>query len=177
MALSKYNKDRPFLIIEHRSIPSDGVRTEEKGWGDEETWQVNELVSIVDRVTNKHLTEATLVIDILKRNLIKNRFVEGDPNEILKHYLSTYKGHITEGVSIWMKRKTTTTEEAEIFIHDLEDEIGEMEALHEIPVDVIHTEDEIVEMAAESEEPVNIVHTEDDEPTIFDTKESETDEE
>lgn len=141
MALSKYHRDRPFLIITRHASPSDGEKTESKDWLKESRWKVEEMVSIVDRVTNKHLSEATIIVDILKRSLVKNRFTEEEPSEVLSHYLKTYKNHISEGISIWMRNKTTNLGDAEIFIHDLEDEIGEMERLHQIPVS-IKNEDE-----------------------------------
>ncbi len=142
MALSKYHRDRPFLIINRSASPSDGEKTETKDWGKSAKWKVEELVSIVDRITNKHMVEATIIVDILKRELIKSRFVEEDPKKVLSHYLKTYKDHISEGISIWMRQKTSNLGEAEIFIHDLEEEIGEMERLHQIPVEIKSEDDD-----------------------------------
>ena len=130
MALSKYNRDRPFLVITRHSMPSANEKTETKNWLKEGKWRVDEMVMIVDRVTNKHMSEATVIIDILKRQLIKNRFAEDTPDDVIKHYLTNYKEHITDGIHSWMKRKTKTDEEAQVLIHNLEDEIGNMDLKH-----------------------------------------------
>ncbi len=142
MALSQYHKDRPFLVITRSATPAEGEKTESKDWGAESKWRVEERVMIVDRVTTNHLTIGTVIIDILKREFVKNRFTDSDPKEVLDHYLKTYKEHIADGLSIWMRSKTGNPEEAQSFISDLEDEIGEMERLHKIPVKIEHDDGE-----------------------------------
>lgn len=137
MALSKYHRDRPFLIINRKATPEKGQKTESKNWSKDAKWTVEEHVSIVDRVTTKHLTESTIIIDILKRDLIKNRFTDAEDSDVLHHYLKEYKAHITDGLSIWMRNRTTDLENTEILIHDLEDEIGKMDMLHKIPVNIV----------------------------------------
>lgn len=142
MAFSKYNKDRPFLIITRHAKPSAGERTETKDWLETGKWQVEENVIIVDRVTDKHLQSATVIIDILKRSIVKNRFTENEQSEVINHYLKEYSNHVVDGIGIWMKQKNSNIDNAKNLIDDLEDEIGKenTDKLNEITVEVKNEE-------------------------------------
>ncbi len=127
MAFSKYNRERPFLVINRRSKPSDGENTSSKNWGETAKWQVDEEIIIVDRVTNKHIMQATVIIDILQRKMVKNRYgSESDDATVLKHYLSTYKAHITDGIETWMKNKTKDKAATEKLANDVQDELDKI---------------------------------------------------
>lgn len=131
MAFSKYDKDRPFLLVTRLATPPKGARTENKEWYKESGWQVQEQISIVDKVEAKHLTSCTIILDILKRRLVKNRFQdEATTDEIIKHYLKVYKNEIAEGIQLWMGGHTEEAKEAETLIQDIEDE------LHKIDIEI-----------------------------------------
>ena len=50
MGFSRYDKDRPFLVVTRLATPPKGARTENKEWYKETGWQVQEEISIVDKV-------------------------------------------------------------------------------------------------------------------------------
>ncbi len=128
MAFSKYNKDRPFLVINRSSKPAEGENTSAKNWGTEGKMVIDEEVLIVDRVTNKHMVQAAVIVDILQRKMVKNRFVsEASNEEVLKHYLTSYKEHITDGIQTWMRGKSSSPEEAQVLIDELQSELDKIE--------------------------------------------------
>lgn len=131
MAFSRYDKDRPFLLVTRLATPPEGARTENKEWYKESGWQVQEQISIVDKVEDKHLTSCTIILDILKRRLVKNRFQnEATTDEVIKHYLQVYKKEIAEGIQLWMGGHTEEAKESEKLIQDIEDE------LHNIDIEI-----------------------------------------
>ncbi len=128
MAFSKYDKDRPFLLVTRYATPPEGSKTEKKEWYKEAGWQVQEQVSIVDKVENKHLSTCTIILDILRRRLVKNRFAsEADDDEVIKHYLQVYKHEIAEGIQLWMHGHSEQAKESEKLIQDIEDELHNIE--------------------------------------------------
>lgn len=127
MAFSRYNKDRPFLLITRHASPPAGVKTEQKNWHKESGWQIQESISIVDKVEDKHLLECTVILDIFKRSLVKNRFEEQGEEEVIKHYLKEYNGEIAEGIELWTRGHTEEREDAEALIKDIEDELHQIE--------------------------------------------------
>jgi hypothetical protein len=107
-----YNKQyltkRPFLVVKNSYRPARGANTTIAGWGDLNggQWSIYESINFVDRIKDKDLTSAVVIIDILEAKVIKNGFKDKNPNdELLKHYLSKYKQQTTEAVGIWMENK------------------------------------------------------------------------
>lgn len=92
----RYLRNRPFLVV-------DSVRRQPR---DQFTGQITsksvslfESPRVVDRVNDKQLVEAAVVIDVLNRNVVKNRFAETTKDaEVLEHYLTKYSELVTEGL-------------------------------------------------------------------------------
>ncbi len=128
MAFSRYDKDRPFLLVTRHATPPKGARTEKKEWYKETGWEVQEQISIVDKVEDKHITACTVILDILRRRLVKNRFAsEAGDDEVIKHYLQVYKNEIAEGIQLWMHGHSEEAKESEKLIQDIEDELHKIE--------------------------------------------------
>ena len=135
MAFSKYNKGRPFLVITQHLTPVKGENTSLKDWGKTGKKNLQEMVSIVDSVQTKHLTSATVIIDILKRQVVKSRYPDSD-EEVMKHYLSQYKSQVAEGIQIWMSGQYTDEEGAKKFMSSITEEIDALEDLDNVKIDV-----------------------------------------
>lgn len=101
----KYLSKRPFLIINLVYKPGPGARTHVKNWAETSGWEVSEELSIVDRVTNRHNTYSTLIIDILEARVVKNTFENATNEEAMAHYLEKYKPQITQAVSYWAEKE------------------------------------------------------------------------
>lgn len=103
-----YNKNylakRPFLIITNHFKPARGAKTQQKGWADKSGWEVHEEVVVVDRVTAKHQSQATAIIDVMEAKVIKNGFPDTARDDILKHFMTKYKAQLTEAIDIWISR-------------------------------------------------------------------------
>jgi len=128
MAFSKYNRGRPFLVINRIASPSEGEKTSTKDWGKTGKWKMDEEILIVDRVTNKHTLQATVIIDILQRKMVKNRFSNTTDNDtVIKHYLTTYNDHVVDGLQTWMKQNAKDEEVTKQVIENLQDELDQIE--------------------------------------------------
>jgi hypothetical protein len=117
-----YNKNylskRPFVVITNRYRPAPGARTEQKGWADRAGWQTLEEMTVVDRVTDKHTTYATVIIDVMEAKVVRNGLKANTTDEeVLTHFMGKYKKQISEAVSIWMERKAY--EKAQTDIKDI----------------------------------------------------------
>ena len=103
-----YNKNylskRPFVVITNRYTPAPGAQTQKKGWADTAGWVVNEEMTVVDRITNKHEMYATVIIDVMEAKVLRNRFQDMTSDQILGHFMNKYKAQIQEAIGIWMER-------------------------------------------------------------------------
>jgi hypothetical protein len=98
----RYHRRRPFLVVTSVRRPAKGQRTEQKG----AQLQRFETPSVVDSVSNTHLREAEVIIDIMNRVAVKNRFLEvADDEKIAETYLAKYAEIVTEGLSKWARKR------------------------------------------------------------------------
>lgn len=102
--VDRYLRNRPFMVVKYIFTPGDGERTESKNWGENAKWNSNEHVTVEDRIKPKHEIEAHIIIDLLHKKLIKNRFPESD-EEVLKYFYKKYNKEITQSVEIWLRSK------------------------------------------------------------------------
>jgi hypothetical protein len=104
----RYNRYRPFLVVSMTGVPQRGAKTSEKGWSEKaNAWNVLESPVIVDRVSNKMMTEASVIIDILNTKVVKNRY--GNDEEVVKYYLGKYSAEISESIRIWSKQMSAVS--------------------------------------------------------------------
>lgn len=104
MALSKYNKDRPFLMVDLIRMPPKGAKTHMKNYGTEGQWNIGESISIEDAVKDRHLINCAVIIDVLKAKIVKNRLEQSD-QEVMQYLVNKYKKEITDGIQVWMRKK------------------------------------------------------------------------
>jgi hypothetical protein len=134
MGFSQYNKGRPFLVVTRISSPAEGEKTSKKDWGKDGKWEHSEMITIEDSIKNKHMCEATVIVDILKRKLVKSRFADAEDKEVVDYYLNTYKQHVAEGVAIWMQGNYEDKDAAKKFLNDIEDELKN---IPDTPINVV----------------------------------------
>jgi hypothetical protein len=107
-----YLRNRPFLVVEifvtPASTKSHGrARTEKKGWmKDQKNISHVENPMIVDRVKDKHLTGAAVIIDLLQDVVLKNRLDDSN-EEVLTHYKQKYSHIIEQGKNSWSHKAGT----------------------------------------------------------------------
>jgi len=100
-----YLSHRPFLIIDLIHKPSASARTHIKGWMDRpNAVESHENPYLVDRVAARHLRQATVIIDLMNKKMVKNRFKDTPAQEVYDHYTRKYGGHIAQALSIWRAR-------------------------------------------------------------------------
>ncbi len=104
MAFSKYLKDRPFLVMNLVHMTPKGAHTNTKNYGKEGKWQLGESVSIEDSIKDRHMTTASVIVDILKAKVIKNRLEKSD-EEVMEYLVTKYKDDIVKGIQVWMRKK------------------------------------------------------------------------
>lgn len=96
------HKHRPVLVVLHASNPVKGSKTHIKGWQSKGFVNMDERAIIVpmSKMKKSWLAEASVIIDLLSRKAIKNRF-EHDKN-LISHYYETYTKDIAIAVASFM---------------------------------------------------------------------------
>ena len=91
--VSKYDylRNRPFLVVTFYHQPAEGARTGRKGWANLETVHTEQHPVVVTRISPNILRSATVIIDILRDRVIKNRLRDNAiafDDEVLARYTS-----------------------------------------------------------------------------------------
>lgn len=119
----KEEKGKPFLVVYHHKRPAKGQKTELKNFKNDGQWETIEQVKYFDDINKRAIiNEATIIIDIFDRKIIKNRY--GNDDNVVEHYLSQYKKETAEAIQNWIKRLVQTKpKEAQKLIIELEEKI------------------------------------------------------
>lgn len=98
-------RNRPFLVIKTIQRPVKPSITRRKGWAEAEgNWQIFEHTSVVDRVSDKTLREATVIIDVMRSSCVTNRFGHVTDTEVVHHYLGKYGTQVKEAMGMWLRK-------------------------------------------------------------------------
>ena len=89
-----------YFIVKHYILPASDARTESKNYGKEGKKLVDERVSFTPRLSDRDLAEATYIINLDDKTVVKSRFRHHEENEVkdtdaIRHYLKEYKEEIT----------------------------------------------------------------------------------
>ena len=113
MTFSRYNKGRPFLVAKFIRMVPKGAATHTTDYGKTGQWNIGESITIEDSIKDRHLIESTVIIDILKAKIIKNRLPESD-EEVLSYFVKKYNKDIQRGIQIWMRKHGMSISEKQI---------------------------------------------------------------
>lgn len=101
----KQLRHRPFLVIETLFRPHEDAKTSQKGWKEMTgNMQVAERYYVVDRIKDKMLSEATVIVDLLDATCIKNRYEAASDDEVANHYIEKYQETVEKGIEEWTLR-------------------------------------------------------------------------
>lgn len=103
--MSEYRKF-PYLVIETFHAARPDVRTEKKGWGNfQDNWSTNESPSLVYRISERNSRQASVIIDLVNKKLIKNRYTNTAPDDVIKHYFSKHAANISQAIALFEMQK------------------------------------------------------------------------
>jgi hypothetical protein len=60
---------------------------------------------LVDRVSNVHLRNANVIIDVLNGKAVKNSFSDTPSEDVVHHYMEKYRPQVTEAMELWLSQK------------------------------------------------------------------------
>jgi hypothetical protein len=98
-------RHRPFLVVRTITRPAKGVNTSKKGWAaDQNNWSIFETASVEDRVSGRTMSEATVIVDVMRGNCVTNRFDRASDQEVAKHYLEKYRDSVERAMDLWLSK-------------------------------------------------------------------------
>lgn len=89
--------NRMFLLAKHvqsnrnPNRPADGLKTDE-------------IFGVCKNLKNRDYSEASIIIDVAKKKVIKNRYSEKTYDELYAYFMTHYKEHINK----WLNAQIST---------------------------------------------------------------------
>lgn len=108
-------RQRPYLVIFHSSVPVKGTPTHIAGWKENGHVRVNEKIELTTRIKNRHLSDASVIIDLLSHEFVKNRFQQEDPARLMDYYFGHYKEKISRYLISFLNEYGTQEDRDEFF--------------------------------------------------------------
>jgi hypothetical protein len=103
------------MIITHYTLPAKGTRTQDRGWAKQEGKVViRERVEFDSRLKRRDMTAATVVIDIHRREIVKNRVQDTFDGEVLiDHYFKKYNTQMAGFLADFLATGATGLQDAQ----------------------------------------------------------------
>lgn len=98
-----YLRNRPFLIISYMFVPATGQNTSAKDFASKAEYNAVENMVIVDRVSDKHMVQADLIIDLFNQKIVKNRSLPGTAEELTNKFVARYADDVKAALATWIK--------------------------------------------------------------------------
>jgi hypothetical protein len=110
-------RNRPFLVISYRFTLDGTQKSNVPGFSETAKWAPIENMTIVDRITNRMLQEAEVIIDIFENTVIKNRGAADVENaQVMTHFVGKYAKDIKEALKTWIKNNPANLTKVQAFI-------------------------------------------------------------
>lgn len=102
--MKSYLRNRPFMVITYTRHPKAGIPTQVKNWSDNtaDTWDVTENMVIVDRISDKLMSEGEVIIDLLNNETVKNRLGSVSDATIIDGYVKRYYNDVKSAMAAWV---------------------------------------------------------------------------
>lgn len=99
MTVSEKDFRDVYLVVNHYQKPAPGERTHLKDWKKTGKWQVFEEAIVTDRLKDNLTSTASIIINVTKAKVDKNRFREepnGDDKTIYVSYMQKFQEHVVK---------------------------------------------------------------------------------
>lgn len=91
----KNNVKPKYLVITHMHKPRQPKMTHLKDYMSMEVNRViDEQAEFVTSLKNRHIVNASVIIDLVNQKLVKNRFDEKTYEELYEHFYAAYKDRV-----------------------------------------------------------------------------------
>jgi hypothetical protein len=112
---------RPFMIISYSRKLKEAWSVQEG----EDKWDAIENMVIADSVSNTQLQYADFIIDLLNKEVVKNR-MGVDPTLVYQSYVDRYYDDVKAALATWVKRSSSNLDVLQDFLKNVrETEEGE----------------------------------------------------
>jgi hypothetical protein len=124
--MSKYLTGRPFMVVSYTYVLAEGQKSNVKGFGETAQWEPIENMVIVDRVTNKLMQRAELVLDLFEHKVVKCRDNSIDHQQIFDLFVTRHYEDVKAALSTWIARDPENLTKVQSFVEKFKKEASDV---------------------------------------------------
>lgn len=114
--MSNYLRNRPFMVVSYRYALAEDQKSQNKGFMETAEWAPVENMVIVDRIKQKQLNDAELILDLLENKVIKCRDNTLDHEKLFKVFVSRHYGEVKEALALWISKNPDNLAKVQDFV-------------------------------------------------------------
>lgn len=114
--MSKYLRNRPFMIISYSYVLAAGQKSNVKGFGETAQWEPIENMVISDSVSNKQMQKAELIIDLFENKVVKCRDNTLDHGELINTFVARHQDEVKGALAQWIKNDPANLSKVQAFV-------------------------------------------------------------
>ena len=114
--MSNYLRNRPFMVINYTFVLAGGQKSNVPGFMATAEWEPVENMTIVDRISNKQMTGAELIIDLFENKVVKCADSELDHDKLIKVFVARHYGEIKAALATWIAKDPSNLDKVQAFV-------------------------------------------------------------
>lgn len=114
--MSNYLRNRPFMIISYSYVLAAGQKSNTKNFGNEAQWEPIENMVISDRVSNKQMQAAELIIDLFENKVVKCRDASLDHDKLINTFVGRHQDEVKAALLQWVKNDPANLVKVQAFV-------------------------------------------------------------
>jgi hypothetical protein len=104
------------MIISYTYVLAAGQKSQVKGFGETAQWEPIENMVIVDRVSNKQMRAAELIIDLFENKVVMCRDQELEHEKLINMFVSRHFDDVKAALTTWIQKDPMNLKKVQVFI-------------------------------------------------------------
>jgi len=114
--MSNYLRNRPFMVVSYTFVLAEGQKSNTKGFMENAQWEPVENMAIVDRISNKQMQSAELIIDLFENKVVKCREASLEHEKLINVFVSRHYGEIKSALATWIAKDASNLAKVQTFV-------------------------------------------------------------
>lgn len=116
--MSNYLRNRPFMVISYTYVLKSGQKSNTAGFGQQAEFEPVENMVISDRVSNKQMQSAELILDLLEQKVVKCRDESLDQKKLFDIFVDRHYTEVKAALATWVAKNPDNLEKIKSFLRE-----------------------------------------------------------
>lgn len=111
-----YLRNRPFMVVSYSFVPKEGQNTRAKDFALHGEYDPIENMVIVDRISDKMMQTAEVILDLFESKVIKCRDGSLDPKQVFDKLVARHFDEVKAALATWIAKDANNLQKVQAFV-------------------------------------------------------------